>query len=205
MPANRQKARDGTRSEIKGAFGLFDGSAFDDVGVDHGGPNVAVTQQFLNGSDVVVGFQQMGGEAVAEGVGGDAFENLRFSDDGFEGSLNIPLMEVVSPALFGFRYGRQSLRGEKPLPDEVFCAVFVFFLQLFGKKGAVVSLVDILLVKVCDAIPVGQKVRPEGVGDGDGTVLFSFSVVDRQDGLDEVEILNPQLKAFKEAESAAVK
>ena len=42
------------------------------MGVDHGGADVFVPQQFLDGADVVAIFEQMGGEAVAEGMAGDA-------------------------------------------------------------------------------------------------------------------------------------
>ena len=37
----------------------------EDVGVDLGGLDVFVTQQFLDGADVVASFQEVGGEAVA--------------------------------------------------------------------------------------------------------------------------------------------
>jgi hypothetical protein len=38
------------------------------MGIDHRGFNILVSQQPLHGTDVVTGFQQMGGKAVAEGV-----------------------------------------------------------------------------------------------------------------------------------------
>ena len=42
-----------------------------DVGVDGGGLEVAVPEQDLDGADVGAGFEEVGGEAVAEGVDGD--------------------------------------------------------------------------------------------------------------------------------------
>jgi hypothetical protein len=35
------------------------------MGIDHGGPHVAVAEQFLHGADVVAVFEEVGGEAVA--------------------------------------------------------------------------------------------------------------------------------------------
>jgi len=40
------------------------------VGVDHGGFDVFVAEEFLNGADVVAGFEKVGGEGMTEGVGG---------------------------------------------------------------------------------------------------------------------------------------
>ena len=39
-----------------------------DVGVDHGGLDVLVAQQFLDGANIVTRFKQVGGKAMAEGV-----------------------------------------------------------------------------------------------------------------------------------------
>ena len=50
-------------------------SAVQDMGVDHRGAHVGVSQQFLNRADVVAIFQQMGGKGMAQGV--RARESLR--------------------------------------------------------------------------------------------------------------------------------
>ena len=41
-------------------------AAVEDVTVDHGRPDILVTQELLNGADVIVIFQQMGGERMAQ-------------------------------------------------------------------------------------------------------------------------------------------
>ena len=40
----------------------------EDVGVDLGGGEVGVAEEFLDGAEIVVVFEEVGGEAVAEGV-----------------------------------------------------------------------------------------------------------------------------------------
>ena len=40
--------------------------------VNHRSLDVLVPEQFLDSSDIVAGFQQVGGEAVAEGMAGNA-------------------------------------------------------------------------------------------------------------------------------------
>jgi hypothetical protein len=47
------------------------------VGVDHGGFHVFMPEKLLDSADVVVVLQQVRGEAVAEGVAGDAFGQAR--------------------------------------------------------------------------------------------------------------------------------
>ena len=49
-----------------------EGAAVEDVGVDHGGGDVAVAEELLDGADVVAGLEQVGGEGVAQGVAADS-------------------------------------------------------------------------------------------------------------------------------------
>ena len=53
--------------------GGFDGesAALEDMGVDHGGFDILVSEEFLNGADIVSVLEEVGGEGVAKGVGGD--------------------------------------------------------------------------------------------------------------------------------------
>ena len=50
------------------------------MGVDHGGFDVLVTEKFLDGADIVSALEEVGGEGVAEGVGGDSL--VHFCDAG---------------------------------------------------------------------------------------------------------------------------
>ena len=50
-------------------------SAVEHVGVNHRGFNVFMPKQFLYGTDVVPGLQQMCGKAMAEGVRADGLIN----------------------------------------------------------------------------------------------------------------------------------
>lgn len=49
------------------------GTALQDMRVDHRRAHVVVTQQLLHGADVVAVFQQVGGEAVPQGMRRDGF------------------------------------------------------------------------------------------------------------------------------------
>lgn len=49
------------------------------MSVDHRGPYIAVAEERLDRAEVVVSLQEVRGEAVAEGMGGDTFRELRLS------------------------------------------------------------------------------------------------------------------------------
>ena len=55
-----------------------------DVGIDFGGADVRVTEQFLDDAQVRAVFQQMRGEAVAQHVGRDIASDARASDASFD-------------------------------------------------------------------------------------------------------------------------
>jgi hypothetical protein len=43
------------------------------MGIDHSGFTVFVAEEFLHSSDIVAVLQEVGGESVTEGVGGNGF------------------------------------------------------------------------------------------------------------------------------------
>ena len=81
----REPNPDAWRSIERAANGH--GTAIEDVGVDHGGLDVFMAEQFLDCSNIVPILQQMGGKAVPEGVGADALVNFGLSRCSLDGSL----------------------------------------------------------------------------------------------------------------------
>jgi hypothetical protein len=59
------------------------------VGVDGGGADIFVAQQFLDGANVVATFEQVGGEAVTKGVATGVFVNARFFDGRWTARCNV--------------------------------------------------------------------------------------------------------------------
>ena len=76
----------------------FDGeaAASEDVGVDHGGFYVFVSEEFLNGADVVVVLQEVGCEGMTKGVRGDVFVNFCKPRSLFDGFLYDGFMQVMA-------------------------------------------------------------------------------------------------------------
>jgi hypothetical protein len=57
------------------------------MGVDHGGPDIAVPQHLLDRPDIAIGLEQMTGRAMAEGVRCGPLGNSRLAHRLFDGLL----------------------------------------------------------------------------------------------------------------------
>jgi len=90
------------------------------VGVDHGGFDVFVAEQFLDGADVAAALQEVGGEGMTESVRGDGFVN--FCELG--GAANCFLQDawvyMVAHGLFGAGVSGKRDSGEEVLPHFFF-------------------------------------------------------------------------------------
>ena len=118
----------GFRLKIKRAFGLFDGLALDGVGVNHGCPHIAVPQQFLNRTDIVIGLQQMAGERMSKGMARGPLSDFGPLHGPFNGLLHMGMVKVVASVFSGFRNVGQDLCRKKPLPYQFLGGIFIFFL-----------------------------------------------------------------------------
>ena len=68
-----------------------------DMGVDHRGTHVRVTQEFLHRSNVVTRFQQVGRKRVAQGMAGGPLGDSRRQDRPFDRSLDRRLVKMMFP------------------------------------------------------------------------------------------------------------
>jgi hypothetical protein len=73
-------------------------------------------RRLLKGADGVAVLQEMGGEAVAETVGGDGFGDPYSQRGGSESALDDGLMHMVPAALAGDEVAVVAAGGERPLP-----------------------------------------------------------------------------------------
>ena len=84
--------------------------------VDHRGTDVTVTEELLDGPDVVVILEQVGGKGVSEGVARGKLGNARGPDGVLHGALENGFVEMVAAALAGEAVHVESRGGEDPLP-----------------------------------------------------------------------------------------
>ena len=113
------------RSAVEGAADAGR-AAVEDVGVDHGCLNILVTEEFLNRSDIVAIFEQVGGEGVAEGVGSDRFVHSGEFGRLPDCPLEVSLVEMV--ALFDAADGIDGELGAgKTYCQMRSCPAFLYF------------------------------------------------------------------------------
>lgn len=158
------------------------------MGVNHGSAHVFVAEEFLDGTDVPsttlrvnsTVLEEMGGEGVAEGVGGDAFAKARFLNGLFDGALEGGWVEVMAeealpPGPFakhplGAPRGRGKsgvageLRcGEEVLPDEFAGGVGVFGCQGVWQVDFAEAGGEVFFVEEADAFDLTAQVRDDGL------------------------------------------
>ncbi len=122
------------KSEIVRSFCLFDGLTFDGVSIDHGRSDIAVAQQLLDGSDVIIGLEQVTGKAVAEGVGGCALTDPCLVHRRPYGLLQVRLMQMISPIFTTFSLQSQLLGRKNHCQINSFAAFLYFFSKAFIKN-----------------------------------------------------------------------
>jgi hypothetical protein len=66
------------------------------MGKDHGGFDIFMAKQFLDGANVVAGFQEMGGKGMAKSMKGDVFFDARQPGGVFDSLLQAAFVEVVT-------------------------------------------------------------------------------------------------------------
>ena len=103
------------------------------VGVDHSGTDILVSQEFLDSTDVVAGLDQMGGEGVAKGVGRHFFGQASFFGRFGEGAADGAFVEMVPSFDAGTRVDRERSGGEQVLPLNILGALGFFLAKAWGK------------------------------------------------------------------------
>ena len=76
--------------------GYADARTVEHMRIDHGGRHIRMPQKLLYCANVMIGFQQVCGKAVPEGMAADALGDARASGCIFHGSLQTAFMHVVA-------------------------------------------------------------------------------------------------------------
>jgi hypothetical protein len=140
-----------------------EGATIEDVGVDHGGGDVAVTEELLDGADVVARLEEVGGEAVPEGVAGGRFGEVSGLTGGVEGALEHCFVEVVASKLAAVISVVASC-GEDPLPRPFTFRKWVLVSERARELNVARANLEICAVDAPDLLEVGTQRAPQGAG-----------------------------------------
>ena len=75
----------------------------DNMGIDHCGPDILVTEELLEGPNVIAVSDHLGGEGVPERVAGCGFDDGGCRDCTAEGPLHCARREVIAAPSMGRR------------------------------------------------------------------------------------------------------
>jgi len=153
----------------------------EDVGVDHCRLDVLVAEQLLDSADVAAGHQEVGREAVPEGVAADLLRNAGGAGGCVQGLADDRLVEVVAPLDAGARVG-EGVR----------------------QVNTAETLFEVLVVEGPDlgqviGEPIARRIRQHG-----HSIAAAFRVADADVAEVEVDVLNPESEALEDSHAGAV-
>ena len=170
----------------------------------HGGFYVFVSEQFLDGADVVAVLEEVRGEGVAEGVGGDLFVYVgKFGSlsNCFLGNGFIEMMTADEPCE---GVGGTLGCGEDELPCPFFGCGAVFDFKSVGKDGVSVAFHEVFLVKGFYVLEHVFEFGYQTFGEDGEAVVVAFAAANDDTMVVEVEIFDTQAQAFHNAKPATV-
>ncbi len=124
------------------------------MGVDHGGLDIFVAEEFLDGADVIVVFEQVGGEGMAEGMAGDALVYTSRYGGCADGPLQAARIQVVATGDAGTWIYRKLIGWENVLPEPFAGRVGIFAVERIGEIDGAIALGQIFLVQAFNALQV---------------------------------------------------
>jgi hypothetical protein len=179
-------------------------ATIEDVGVDHRRLDVLVAEEFLHRADVVAGFEQVRGKAVAEGVTTGGLGNAGQAHGIFDRALQIAFVHVMAAREAGARVSRQSLRREHVLPTPFFGGVGGFAIQRIGQVDLSIAGRQVLPMQQLDALEMFLQGRDEAGGQHGDALVAAFGVAHDDLPPLKVNVLDAQAHALHKPETAAI-
>lgn len=174
------------------------------MGVDHGGLDVLVAEEFLHGADVVAFLQQLGGKGVAEGMGRYGFFDAGLFGGVVDGALQGRRVDVVAADNAGQRVGGALAGGEDELPGPFPRGAAVFFAEGIGEDDLTVAFGQVFLVQGFSILQQLFQFGDEAVGQDGGAVVVALAAADDDLAVVKIQVFNAQTQALAEADAGTI-
>ena len=117
--------------------------------VDHGGTDISVAQEFLDGADIVAGLGQMCGEAMAKGMATNLFGETGVDDGCLDPFLKEVLVTVMAAqhVIAGTWIDAESAGRKEVLPAQFGFGGGEFLGEGVGEPYAAVAAAEVALMK----------------------------------------------------------
>ncbi len=114
------------------------------MGIDHSGGYIPMTQQGLYHTNIRSAFQKMGCKTVAEGMSADFFVDLCLSHSCLDGLIDNGWIDMVTPDDTGSRVSGQGAGRENILPPPFFCGIWILSGEGMGQVDLAIALFDVI-------------------------------------------------------------
>ena len=175
------------------------------MGVDHGGGDIRMAEQLLNGADVIAAQQQMGGEGVPQGVRRGRLGDVGLLHRPLEGALEGLVNQVVATQqTIAARIGRQLRLREDPEPGPCERRPRVFAVQRMrhqhaGHTGRAISRPQRLRCRQLLAQGLRQRGRQHH-----HPVLAALALAHHDGPALKINVLDPQPQTLQQAHAGAI-
>lgn len=184
----------------------FDGEALllDDVGVDHGGSDVGVTEEHLDGSDVGAGLEEVGREGMPEGVAAGLLRDAGGEDGLLDRALEYGFVKMMAATLARSAVRVEAGGGEDPLPGPLSAGPSIFLDERVGERHVAGALGQVLLVLETHPFEVAGEVLVNEIGQEGDSVFAALAGSDDDLTSVEIDVLHSEVGAFEQAKPCAM-
>ena len=149
--------------------------AVEDVGIDHGGDDIAMPQQLLDGPDIIANFQKMSGKGMAQGMAPSVFLNIGLAHSSFDCFLQDRFIQVMSASDSGAWICGNLRRRKNILPGPLFCGMFIFAYQGKRQLDRAIALFEILFMQNLYLLNVQFQIGNNRIGQHGQAIFISFA------------------------------
>ncbi len=161
--------------------------------------SVLVTEKLLDGADIIAVFQQMGGEAMAEGVAAGVSGDSRRADGGVDRALQAALVQMVAARRTCGRIARVTAHRKDELRGPFPIGVGILPLQGIGERNRTGAARQLAGVGLRAEHEVGLERLNQRQRQHRHAILLALPVTYDQLATREVEVLHAQAQALEQA------
>lgn len=174
------------------------------MSVDLSRSDIVVAEQFLNRSDIVVVFEQMGRKAVSESMATGVLVYSRLPDRSLDCLLDRTRRGVMPARQTVVAAWRDRRRREDILPAEFRVGVLVFAGKRERQRRTTKAACKILFVESSDTVDVELQIVCDRVRKNREAILGAFAVAHGDLVQLKVDVLDAQAEAFGQTQTASV-
>ena len=175
------------------------------VGINHGGGEIFVPEEFLDGPDIISILQKMGSKTVPKRMTTRCFGDTARPDGVLDRVLQVSFRHMVPTSLAAARIDGDFVGREDVLPGPFAGRVRIFPVQGAGKINNTTTLCEVLLMEFLDPGEVRLQRARESLWQDGNAFPHPLAFSNGDLAISKIDILDPEPKTFQQAQTASVK